>query len=171
LQVRNLRLNTAFRSPGKSVARAALAAFLLAAGACGRRPPYEGKDAAELAEMLRSEDPAVQVQGAYGLARLGPEAREALPALAAALKAPDVRVRQNAAAALAAIGPQAAGAVPALTETLGDPEWSVARQAAVALGAIGTAARPALPRLQKLTRSANRPLRQAAEEALKQIRR
>ena len=45
---------------------------------CQTRRPYEGKSAAELERMLRDPDPARQVQGAFGLSRLGPEARHAL---------------------------------------------------------------------------------------------
>src|SRR5271154_5540794 len=59
----------------------------LALGVCGchSRPGYEGKSVAQLQEMLADSRPAVQIQGAYGLSRLGPEARSAVPALGQAL--------------------------------------------------------------------------------------
>src|SRR5262245_2066798 len=74
---------------------------------CRSRAPYEGKSVAELEAMLRDADPKVQAQGAFGLSRLGAEARPAVKALAEALKNRDARVRQNAALALAEIGPDA----------------------------------------------------------------
>src|SRR5262245_5850073 len=90
---------------------------LLAPG-CRGKAPYEGKSAADLERMLGDPDPKVQVQGAVGLSRLGPEARPAVKALTEALKNPQPLVRQNAALALAQIGPEAADAVPALTTAL-----------------------------------------------------
>ena len=57
-------------------ARCALLCLALLAG-CRSRAPHEGKSAAQLEAMLRSADPAVQAQGAYGLSRLGAEARPA----------------------------------------------------------------------------------------------
>src|SRR5947209_2622819 len=116
--------------------------LLLPVGACRSRPPYERKSAAQLEAMLKASSPAVQAQGAYGLSRLGPDARGAVPALIEALKGGPL-VRENAALALGRIGPEAADAVPALTVALHDPEWAVRRQAALALGEIGAKARTA----------------------------
>jgi HEAT repeat protein len=136
--------------------------------ACRSKLPYEGKNAAELEQMLRDPNPAVQAQGAFGLSRLGPEARAAVPALMDALKK-DRLVRKNAALALGQIGPDARDAVPALSEALGDSEWAVRRQAALALGQIGPEARKAIPGLQKVSRDPDPLVRQAAQKALKQI--
>src|SRR4051812_35340420 len=79
--------------------RRLIMAALLACGVagCQSKPPYEGKSAAELEQMLRGPDPVAQAQGALGLSRLGPAAGDAVPALTAALKSPDALVRQNAA--------------------------------------------------------------------------
>src|SRR5438132_1682004 len=66
-----------------------LLVFLLPAifiSACRGRAPYEGKSVAELERMLRDPNPTVQAQGAYGLSRLGSEARSAVPSLIEALK-------------------------------------------------------------------------------------
>src|SRR3989442_3527375 len=87
--------------------------------ACRAKAPYEGKGAADLERMLRDPNPAVQAQGAFGLSRLGPEARSAVPSLIDALKK-DSLVRQNAALALGQIGPDARDAVPALCGALSD---------------------------------------------------
>jgi HEAT repeat protein len=136
--------------------------------ACRPKPPYEGKSAAELEQMLRNPNAVVQAQGAFGLSRLGPEARVAVPALIDALKK-DRLVRKNAALALGQIGPDARDAVPALSAALGDSEWAVRRQAALALGQIGPEARKALPALHKVSRDPDPLVRQAAQRALKQI--
>src|SRR5712691_8118394 len=103
----------------------ALVCLLLVAlaGGCSSKAPYEGKSVAELERMLRDSDPAVQTQGAFGLSRLGAEARTAVPALIEALQSAEPRVRQNAALALTEIGPDAREAVPALIEAFKDAEW------------------------------------------------
>ncbi|HLJ94744.1 MAG TPA: HEAT repeat domain-containing protein [Gemmataceae bacterium] len=137
--------------------------------ACRARPPYTGKTVAELEQMLRDPNPSIQVQGAFGLGRLGPEARSAVPALMEALKR-DRLVRQHAALALGQIGPAASDAVPALCAALSDPEWAVRRQAALALGQIGPQARPAIPALQKISRDPDPLVREAVQKVLKQIR-
>src|SRR5437660_1653899 len=90
--------------PRPRASRAMLLCVLLLAG-CKAKPPFEGKSVAELQGMLRSGDADVQVQGAFGLSRLGPEAKAAVPALADALKTPAASVREAAASALGHIGP------------------------------------------------------------------
>jgi HEAT repeat protein len=142
--------------------------FLLAPAGCGVKAPYEGKNAAQLERMLHDPSPAVQAQGAYGLSLLGPEARDAVPALIEALTKESI-VRQNAALALGHIGPDAKDAVPALIVALGDSEWAVRRQAALALGGIGPEARAAIPELEKLKRDKDKLVRNAADEALTRV--
>ena len=73
---------------------------VFALGACSSKAPYEGKSVAELERMLHDSDPAVQTQGAFGLSRLGPEARSALPALEKLGRDPDHLVRKAAQEAL-----------------------------------------------------------------------
>jgi HEAT repeat protein len=143
----------------------ALLSLLLIIG-CHARPPYEGKSAARLEAMLKDSSPSVKAQGAYGLSRLGPEARDAIPSLIEALKG-DALVRENAALALGRIGPDAVDAVPALTAALRDSEWSVRRQAALALGEIG--AKTASKELRRLERDPDRRVRRASREALDKI--
>jgi HEAT repeat protein len=146
----------------------ALSATVL--GGCGGKP-YEGKSLAELQQMLRDPSPTVQAQGAFGLSRMGPAAKNAVPALIECLKK-DPLVRQNAALALGAIGPEAASeCVPALVELLHDSEWTVRRQATAALGELGPSAADALPELKKLSRDKDSLVRKAAAEAIKKIRR
>jgi HEAT repeat protein len=134
---------------------------------CKRRPPYEGRSASELGEMLQAEDAGTQAQAAYGLGRQGTDAREAVPGLLKSLTSPSSLVRQQAALALGRIG--SADAVPALTEALRDPEWSVRRQAALALGQIGPPALPAEPELRKLLLDPNSLVRKGTQAALERI--
>jgi len=136
--------------------------------ACSSKP-YEGKSVAELQQMLQDPSSTVQAQGAFGLSRLGAEARDAVPALIACLQSETI-VRQNAALALGAIGPDAKEAVPALTKLLQDPEWTVRRHAALALGEIGPAAQESMPALSKLKQDHQSLVRKAAEEAIRRIR-
>jgi len=145
-----------------------LLVLLLCQGGCRAKVPYEGKTAAELEQMLRNPNPAVQAQGAFGLSRLGPEARSAVPALIDALKK-DSLVRKNAALALGQVGPAARDAVPSLRDALTDSDWAVRRQAALALGEMGAEARQAIPALQKASRDSDSLVRQAAQKALRQI--
>lgn len=143
--------------------------LLWVAFGCSHRPPYEGKSVAQLERMLHDPSSTVQAQGAYGLSRLGPAARSAVPALREALKGESL-VRQHAAQALGQIGPEAAEATDDLVTALRDPEWTVRRQAALALGQIGPAGRSALPHLERLRRDPDNLVRQAAAFAIKQIR-
>ncbi len=142
---------------------------LIAGGCSGRSLPYQGKSVADLQNMIDSDDPSAQVQGALGLSLHGPEARPAVPALTRLLSSPRGAVRQEAAVALEKIGPDAAEAVAALTAALRDPEWIVRRQAALALGGIGAASRSSLPELDRLGRDPSERVRQAAKDAALKI--
>ncbi len=135
---------------------------------CSSRPPYEGKSVAQLEAMLKSSEPAKQVQGCYGLALGGEKSGPAVPALIELLHSPNTLLRQNAALALGKIGPAAGAAVPALTQTLSDSDWRVRRQAALALGGIGPEAAPATAELAKLSRDLP-AVRDAAADALARI--
>lgn len=137
-------------------------AILLFVG-CASKPPHEGKSVAQLEAMLRDPDPARQVQGAYGLSKLGAEAKSAVPALVDRLQNGSVLVRDSAALALGKIGPDASDAVPTLTAALKDGEWTVRRQAALALGQIGPAARSARATLESLADDENNRVRDAAQ--------
>src|SRR5579883_2072831 len=64
---------------------------------CHRKPSYEDKSVAELETMVRSSDRATQLQGLHGLSLLGPDARDAVPALSEALASDEPTVRAAAA--------------------------------------------------------------------------
>src|SRR5690348_4790731 len=69
------------RQPAPSLGSFIILGTALLAIGCQRRAPYEGKTVAQLSAMLRDPDPAVQTQGAYGLSRLGADAKAAVPSL------------------------------------------------------------------------------------------
>jgi len=101
--------------------------------------------------------------------RLGPKAKDAVPALALKLKDPDADFRREVEFALAAIGPDAKAAVPALVDHLGTEEPKVRYIACYALGKIGPAARDAVPALQKNLAGDDKFLKAASVWALLHI--
>jgi len=76
----------------------------------------------ELRRALADGDPAVRIQAAEVLARIGPEAESAVPDLIVALEDENEGVRKAAARALGQIGPAAAPAVPALMRSMRESE-------------------------------------------------
>jgi HEAT repeat protein len=88
------------------------------------------------------------------LERLGPKAKDALPALLEVLKSPDgePELRRGAAAALGALGREGEPAVPVLTELAKDAKQSPALRAAAAdgLGRLGGSGAPTLPVFREL---------------------
>ncbi len=120
-----------------------------------------------LKDGLNDPDARVRQGAAKILARLGPEAKPAVPELIHALQDPAAGVREAAGDALNRIGPEA---VPALVGALTDEKAAVRESAAWTLGSIGAAAQGAVPSLRGL--SANDPspnVARAAEQALKKI--
>jgi len=91
-----------------------------------------------LIKALEAE--AVRPKAAAIIARIGPPAKEAVPALIAALADKNPETRNEVLFALAAIGPEAKEAVPAIKEALKDPDMKVCYSACYALGKIGPAA-------------------------------
>ena len=97
---------------------------------------------------------------------MGPDARQAVPALTRALKDHDSHVRGYAAEALGRIGPEAKQSVPTLIQLLGDEDINVRQNATVTLGKIGPESVPAL--IQSL-KDENKDIRQLAAEALGKV--
>jgi HEAT repeat protein len=73
-------------------------------------------------QSLDDPNPLIRYRAARVLARIGPDALEAVPALVRHLNDVDISVRREAARALGQIGPQAAEAVPPLIEALKSDE-------------------------------------------------
>jgi hypothetical protein len=116
---------------------------------------------------LKSKEPRVRLEAAQGLARLGAEGKEAVPALIAAFKDSSLSVRNAAGQALAKVG---ADAVPALIQALEDSQAAVRANAIVTLGKIGPDAREAIPALTRLLRDRNANTVRLAAAALKAVR-
>jgi HEAT repeat protein len=128
----------------------------------------EGREAVPaLAATL--EQPQTHVAVSAALARIGPAATEAVPALVSELARPDAGRRWRAARTLGRIGPGAADGVPALVTALDDPNEGVRLRAAQALGRIGPDARSAAAALQVATGDRDAGVRRAAQEALDRL--
>jgi HEAT repeat protein len=100
----------------------------------------------QLIEALKY--PEIRDQAAGALAKIGPPAGSAVPALSSLLGEQSPGTRSEVLFALASIGPDAKEAVPAVARLLGDPEMEVRYAAAFALGKIGRSAMPAVAELQ-----------------------
>jgi HEAT repeat protein len=84
------------------------------------------------------------------LAKIGPDASEAVPQLIETMKDADDATRREVQFALGAIGPAAAPAVPELSKSLDSENEEVQYSAVYALGRIGEQAKDACPELLKL---------------------
>jgi HEAT repeat protein len=101
--------------PGRAGSLAGVAAFFAAALALAAE---ETRSVQELIAQLSSSDIPVRREATYQLEKLGPAAKEAVPALLKVIDDPDKQVWSNALAALAAIGPDAKDAIPTLLSIL-----------------------------------------------------
>jgi HEAT repeat protein len=119
-----------------------------------------------LIEALSGEDPDLRLNAVVALAKMGPDAREAVGALAKALHGRDAAVRAHAAEALYRVGPEAKSAVPSLCDALQSPDASLRVQAAYALGGVGKEAREALPMLERALTDKETAVRLFAARAL-----
>ncbi len=114
-------------------------------------------------QRLSSDDTQERREAAYELADLGPDAKEAVPALIKALDDRDTQVWAEATGALARIGPDAAAAVDELMSHLGSRDRQRWYRTAHALGKIGE---PALTRLRESLQSEASRLRAGSALAL-----
>lgn len=121
---------------------------------------------ATLIEDLKDGDSQVRHKAATALRALGPDARDAVPALAAALKDPDRDARHEASCALGSIGP---AAVPALIIAIKDVDGNVRREAAWALKLIGPDAREATSVVAIACKDSDPSVRFWARRALRRI--
>ncbi|MGH7193268.1 MAG: HEAT repeat domain-containing protein, partial [Candidatus Saccharimonadales bacterium] len=116
---------------------------------------------------LKSKD--LRLYAVRILAKIGPDAKEAAPALAEALKGSDGDFRREAQFVLGTFGADAAPAVPELIRSLDSNDEQVRNSAIYALGKIGPAAKAALPALRGLRDSDDAFVRFAATWALVKI--
>lgn len=149
----------------------------------GGRPSAAGQGTLEdLVKALEHPNPGARAMAATSLAKMGPAAERAVPALSNALADRDLNVRYWAASALKAVGPAAQSAVTALVQALatvpgGSPALDgplryypdIRSVAAEALGAIGNRAKDAVPALNKALNDPDSGVRSAAAGALQRI--
>jgi HEAT repeat protein len=126
--------------------------FLLAADALAQADPSAAATALAAVARDKGEDAGRRAWALTSLVNLGPEGREALPALEALRTDPGepVVIRVEAVRALWHMRQPAEPLVATLCEVLGDERGPAGVQALEALQEMGPAARPALPVLLKL---------------------
>lgn len=102
-------------------------------------------------QNLKSADTDTRVNACVELAKAGPDAAPAVPALIVALKDSDFLVRRLAANALGVIGPKAKEAIPALKEATKDRDASVRTEAIGAIQGIDEKAAAGLKAMPNVT--------------------
>jgi len=122
----------------------------------------------DLILALSDRDPAVLNRAAAAVGGIGPEAKDAVPALMRAAGGPNLGFGQYASTAAVQIGP---AAVPSLVEALDDRDIEVRGTAILTLRLIGRDARQAVPGLQRVLRRAEVAERLRAASALWHIER
>ena len=120
-----------------------------------------------LSKALEHAD--ARAKAAAIIARIGPAAKDAVPALIEALKDENALTRCEVLFALAAIGPDAKQAVAAVIDAVGDPEEDVCYAACFALGKVGPDAAAAKSALQKNLAAEDEFMAMASAWALAQI--
>ena len=126
-----------------------------------------------LVSMLSDDNLDVRRGATFGLGRIGPPARSALPAIRRNFDT-EKELRPISIWAMVRIAPEddkiAATAVPLLVEALKREEAFVRFEAARTLGLIGPRARAAIPALEAAQKDAPEHVGQAIAEALKEIK-
>ena len=118
------------------------------------------------------EDKNIRARAALALSMIGPPACKSADRLLVMLKTGDEEARGLAAFALSKVGGGQAKVISALTDVLqNDPSgYSVQMYAAEALGRIAPPARAAIPALTEALKHSHEAVRQAASEALEDIK-
>ena len=140
-----------------------------AAEALGRLGPAAQAAVPALLGALRDRrNSLVRAMAAEALAQVGARSAEAIDGLVSALRDPNGDVRVAAIQALIRLAPADGSVVSRLAEALeGDRDWLARVRAAEALGKLGRAPMPAL---EKALQDDVEDVRQAAAQALEQIR-
>jgi len=130
----------------------------------------------QLIAALKSENATVRWCAADALGRIGPGAKNAVPALVKQLQDPEARVRKMTALALGRILSAASGnpadttVIDALSNALSDSDWHVRWAAAKGLGELGAEARDVLDALGKADKDVRREVVESAAEAIQRIK-
>ena len=131
--------------------------------------PALGEPAVPLLVETLKQRPEIRPRVARMLARIGPAAKAAVPALVEIATDGDAAARSEALLALAAIGPDADAAVPAAIAALKGQDAKLRFSAVYALGRIGATAIDAAPVLHELAEGRDPLLSLAATWALSRI--
>src|SRR5439155_22983189 len=107
-------------------------------------------------KLLTSKDEDIRLYAVWGLAFVGPPAKQATPAVVKALSDPSIQVKRKAAFALGRIDADPAQAVPALVGALEDADESVRQAAAASLPGMGKTSVPALTKVFQTDKAALR---------------
>ena len=130
---------------------------------------YEGKPLSEWIKMLEEPDLKAKSSAIAAISELGPEAKEATPALIETIRQVrngDKRMLVACNDALLGMGKEA---VPYLIDLLKDDTWEMRRGSAWMLGKLGPEAKDAVPALTEALNDPNEVVRLKAAEALKKI--
>src|SRR5262249_29264244 len=109
-------------------------------------PTYQGMSLSNWIATLQNPYSQIRAKAAAALGRMGPAAKDAVPALVEALKDKQAEVRVQASLALAAIGD---AAVQPLIKALKDEHRQTRMGAALCLGHMGSKAEAAAPALKE----------------------
>jgi HEAT repeat protein len=125
-------------------------------------------DTEKLIQQVGDDDLLVRIRALEALAKMGPRAKAAVPALIEALQ-DEQMVRIRAIAALKNVGPEAKAAVPAIARLLQDKDATIRMQALETLQGMGAQAKAAVPALARLLQDEDATMRLQAVDALQAI--
>jgi HEAT repeat protein len=137
-----------------------------AASLFGDEPRAKDPSVDELIKQLGDKDPEKVCAAAKALGRLGPAAKDAVPALKTMLKNRDGRIRWTAAEALWVREHKASDLVPVYSELLAAKDEDVRAASAWRLGRLGSEARPAVLLLAGALRDESVEVRVQSGQAL-----
>jgi len=135
----------------------------------GKPSRKEGRKIAEWITKLDEGEARDQANAARVLGYIGPEAKEAVPALAAKLDSADEPLRLEAAAALVKIGDRSEKVVQTLTDAVRFVQTDLRISAIELLGTIGQPAQSAIPDLVQLLNDPSEIVRQKTVGTLGKI--
>lgn len=137
-------------------------------------PKADAAAVAAVVGALADADPQVKLAAGYAVGKIGPAAKEALPALKQLAASDDDLLKLSSIWAMLEIGAMSDDlnkmALPLLTGALGNAREIIRVEAAMSLGKLGKAAASALPALEKSLQDSSPAVRSAAAEAVKQIK-
>ena len=122
---------------------------------------------------MSKDDPGCRYAAVLALGRIGPTAKNTVPALQKQIAGKEPMLSVASVWAVKRIDPTnrslAAAALPVLTKLVGAKDEILRMQAAGALGDLGPEARDAVPALRKLLEDPNEDVRRTAAESLTKI--